>query len=97
MSIFTADQPSYADVVEVRAGRVAMVRSYLASVTSDELAAARQNPWSRDEQETVRSCLHVILEEEWEHHRYAVRDLAAIEAGYDPRPQGSDTEPTGVA
>ncbi len=26
------------------------------------------------------SCLHTILEEEWEHHRYAVRDLDAIEA-----------------
>jgi hypothetical protein len=24
------------------------------------------------------SCLHTILEEEWEHHRYAVRDLDAI-------------------
>jgi hypothetical protein len=32
------------------------------------------------DQETVLSCLHVILGEEWEHHRYAVRDLAAIEA-----------------
>jgi hypothetical protein len=29
---------------------------------------------------TVRSCLHVILSEEWEHLRYAVRDLDAIEA-----------------
>jgi hypothetical protein len=29
---------------------------------------------------TVLSCLHTILEEEWEHHRYAVRDLAEIEA-----------------
>ena len=29
------------------------------------------------------SCLHVILEEEWEHHRYAVRDLDAIEAKSD--------------
>jgi hypothetical protein len=26
------------------------------------------------------SCLHVILEEEREHRRYAVRDLDAIEA-----------------
>jgi hypothetical protein len=26
------------------------------------------------------SCLHVILEGKWEHHRYAVRDLDAIEA-----------------
>jgi len=25
----------------------------------------------------------VILEEEWEHHRYAVRDLDAIEAKSD--------------
>ena len=32
--------------------------------------------------ETTLSCLHVILEEEWEHHRYAVRDLDAIEATY---------------
>ena len=24
---------------------------------------------------TVLNCLHVILNEEWEHHRYAVRDL----------------------
>jgi hypothetical protein len=31
----------------------------------------------------VRSCLHVILEEEWEHHRYAVRDINAIEARAD--------------
>ena len=29
--------------------------------------------------ETTLSCLHVILEEEWEHHRYAVRDLDAID------------------
>ena len=34
-------------------------------------------------QETTLSCLHVILEEEWEHHRYAVRDLDAIEAKSD--------------
>ncbi len=33
-----------------------------------------------DHPETVLSCLHVILEEEWEHHRYAVRDLDAIDA-----------------
>jgi hypothetical protein len=86
MSLFTADTPAYDDVVEVRAGRVAMVRDYLASVTSAQLAAIRKNPWAPEEQETVRSCLHVILEEEWEHHRYAVRDLAAIESRSDPEP-----------
>jgi hypothetical protein len=97
LSVFTADQPSYADVVEVRAGRVAMVRDYLASVTSDELAAVRLNPWAPGEEETVRSCLHVILEEEWEHQRYAVRDLAAIAAGFEPKPQTSAGDQTGVA
>jgi hypothetical protein len=93
MSIFTADPPSYAAVVEVRADRVAMVRDYLASVTSDQLDAIRKNPWAPEEQETVRSCLHVILEEEWEHHRYAVRDLTAIESRSDPDPSSSATTP----
>ena len=79
MSIFTTVTPSYAEVLEVRAGRVAMVRDFLATVTPDELAATRRNPARPGHQETVLSCLHVILEEEWEHHRYAVRDLDAIE------------------
>ena len=83
MSIFTTVTPSYAEVLEVRAGRVAMVRDFLATVTSDELAATRKNPWDPEYQETTLSCLHVILEEEWEHHRYAVRDLDAIEAEPD--------------
>ena len=52
----------------------------LATVTSDELGATRRNPQDPECQETVLSCLHVILNEEWEHHRYAVRDLDAIEA-----------------
>jgi hypothetical protein len=80
MSIFTSDLPSYDEVLEVRADRVAMVREFLAAVTPDQLDAPRRNPWNPEYPESVRSCLHVILEEEWEHHRYAVRDLDAIEA-----------------
>jgi hypothetical protein len=83
MSIFATVAPSYADVLEVRAGRVAMVRDFLATVTSDDLAATRKNPWAPGYPETIVSCLHVILEEEWEHHRYAVRDLDAIDATSD--------------
>lgn len=83
MSIFTTGTPSYAEVLEVRAGRVAMVRDFLTTVTSDELAAPRRNPWNPEYPETTLSCLHVILGEEWEHHRYAVRDLDAIEAESD--------------
>jgi DinB superfamily/Pentapeptide repeats (8 copies) len=79
-SVLTAVAPSYAEVLEVRAGRVAMVRDFLATVTSDVLAATRNNPHAPERPETVLSCLHVILDEEWEHHRYAVRDLDTIEA-----------------
>ncbi len=43
----------------------------------------RKNPWGPDHAVTILSCLHTILNEEWEHHRYAVRDLDAIEAGLD--------------
>jgi hypothetical protein len=80
MSVFTTVAPSYAEVLEVRAGRVAMVRDYLAAVTSGELGAMRQHPWAPGRRLTILSCLHVILKEEWEHHCFAVRDLDAIEA-----------------
>ena len=79
MSIFAGAAPSYAEVLEVRAGRVAMVRDFLAGVTAEELRATRTNPWVPDHHETTLSCLHTILDEEWEHHRYATRDLDAID------------------
>jgi hypothetical protein len=80
MSVFAPGTPSYAEVLEARAGRVAMVRDFLAGVSAQELEATRKNPHDPQYQETTLSCLHVIFEEEWEHHRYAVRDLDAIEA-----------------
>jgi hypothetical protein len=80
MSVFATDPPTYDDVLDARAGRVAMVRDFIATVTPEELAATHRNPHDPDYPETTLSCLHVILEEEWEHHRYAVRDLDAIEA-----------------
>jgi len=57
-----------------------MVRDFLATVTRDVLAATRRMPHARNRPETVVSCLQVILDEKWEHHRYTVRDLDAIEA-----------------
>ena len=83
MSIFTTDPPTYEQVLEIRAGRAAMVRDFLATVTAEELTATRKNPWAPQYPETTLSCLHVILEEEWEHLRYAVRDLDTIESRSD--------------
>ena len=81
VSVLATDAPSYAEVLRVRAARVAMVRDVIAAVTPELLASARPNPHDPAYPETVLSCLHTILDEEWEHHRYAVRDLDAIEAG----------------
>jgi len=92
MSVFATATPSYSEVLDARAGRVAMMRDFLATVTADVLAAPRKNPHDPEYQETVLSCLRVIIEEEWEHLRYAVRDLAAI--GTRDAPGTSDA--TGV-
>ena len=78
--VFSAPAPSFAEVVQARGDRQAKVRQFLAAVTSEDLAHPRDNPHAPDYEETVLSCLRTILEEEWEHHRYAVRDLDAIAA-----------------
>jgi DinB superfamily/Pentapeptide repeats (8 copies) len=87
-SISASAAPSYAEVLEVRAGRVAMVTDFLATVTAEDLAGTRSNPGAPEWQETVLSCLHTILEEEWEHQRYAVRDLDRITGGQGRAAEG---------
>lgn len=77
-SVFSAAKPAFEDVLVARTERQRMVRDFLASVTTEHLACPRKNPHAPDCQETVLSCLRTILEEEWEHHRYAVRDLDAL-------------------
>ncbi len=78
MSVFTTTRPTYSEVLAARADRVAMVRDFLSGVTLEELDVPRRNPWNPDRPETTRSCLHVILGEEWEHLRFAVRDLDSL-------------------
>ncbi|RAX51051.1 DinB family protein [Arthrobacter sp. AQ5-05] len=77
-SVFSPGVPAYAEVLEARAGRVAMVRGFLARLTDGDLEDKHPNPWSPHREESTRSCLHVILSEEWEHLRFAVRDLDAL-------------------
>jgi hypothetical protein len=80
MSLFTRESPTIEQVLETRAGRMRMVRNFLSDVTVEDLTSERQSPWAPEYQETVLSCIHTILGEEWAHHRYAVRDLDTIEA-----------------
>lgn len=77
---FSDETPSFAEVMEARESRQAMVSEFLVTTTSELLAEARKNPHSPDYEETVLTCIRTILEEEWEHHRYAVRDLDALSA-----------------
>ncbi|HLT09546.1 MAG TPA: DinB family protein [Micromonosporaceae bacterium] len=77
MSIFATEPPTFAQVLEVRAERQAMVRDLLATVTPELLAEPRQAPWSPEHEDSVLQCIHVILDEEWEHLRFALRDLDA--------------------
>jgi DinB superfamily len=60
MSIFAMATPSYPEVLEARANRVAMVRDFLGTVTSADLAASRKDPHDPQHRETTLSCLHVI-------------------------------------
>ncbi len=87
-SVFATETPAYAEVLDARAGRVAMVTDFLATVAAEDLGSKRSNPNAPDYDETVLSCLHTILEEEWEHQRYAVRDLDRIAADQESATAG---------
>lgn len=76
----STQDPTWAEVLTARADRQRMVRDYVDRLTPEELAAPRRNPHEPDHEETVLSCLSTILEEEWEHYRYAVRDLDILAA-----------------
>lgn len=86
--------PSWDDVVAARADRVAQVEAFYARATDETLAAParRLPPWEpADRTLPVWRCLAVILTEEWEHLRFAVRDLDALASG---RPEPSTEAPT---
>lgn len=83
-SYFSATDPTWDEVLEVRAGRQAMVRELLAGITPADLAAPRRHPWAPEEGLSTLDCLGTILGEEWSHLRYAVRDLDRLDAGRRP-------------
>jgi len=77
--------PSYAQVLDLRADRVARVREFLTEVSPQRLSEECEGPiWMGGQRLSVLRCLRVILNEECEHHRFAERDLDLIEAGSLP-------------
>lgn len=74
--------PSVDQVLELRRERMAEVHEAIAGANAGELernCVAPDSPGHPRKDHSVLQCLHVVLKEEWLHHRYAVRDLAVLE------------------
>jgi hypothetical protein len=76
-------RPSYSEIVAVYAARRGQVRGIVEASTDGELGQIRTGtltPGWDEESFPVGECLRVALREHCEHRRYAVRDLAVLEA-----------------
>ena len=76
-------RPSLEVALGLRRDRMATVRAFLEGLT-DETLAGHTEPvegpgWPKPRGYPVRDCLLIVLSEEWEHRRYAERDLAVLE------------------
>jgi hypothetical protein len=78
-----AARPSLDEVLALRRDRWSTVRQVVDGLTDESLAASTEpvhGPgWPRPVSYPVRTCLRVVLNEEWEHRLYAERDLAVLE------------------
>jgi hypothetical protein len=76
-------RPSLAEVLEARGTRIALVRGIVNGLSDDDLERVCPRlpaPEYPEKPRSVGLCLGVVMEEECEHRRYAVRDLAVLEA-----------------
>src|SRR6266480_4127066 len=76
-------KPGYDEILAARADRMAVMRRIVAGLTDADLGRLCQRapaPGYPDEERTVIDCIAVVMDEEIEHYRFAVRDLAALEA-----------------
>ncbi|MFC6345439.1 DinB family protein, partial [Nocardioides hankookensis] len=82
-------RPSLDEVLAVGAERMAVVGQQIAELTAARLAATTEPvpgaAYPPTDSYAVRRCLGAILNEEWEHRRFAERDLAILEAGLSER------------
>jgi hypothetical protein len=86
-------RPSLAEVMDVRDNRVALVRGIVHGLTDAGLERVCPPPGLHEEARSVGRCLRTIMTEECEHRRYAIRDLAVLEADLDAAPARSDPAP----
>jgi hypothetical protein len=78
----TSASPGLAEILPTRRQHQQAVRETLQGLTDAGLAevrAAPDDPGHPSGEHSVLQCLHVLLNEEWQHHRYAVRDLDVLD------------------
>lgn len=71
--------PELDPVLDVRAERLARVRDYLSDATPEDLKSPGTPPPWYPQECSVLLCLRLVLNEEWWHHQFAIRDLAVLE------------------
>lgn len=76
-------RPTLDEILAVRADRMGRVREVIADLTDERLAGMTEPVAEPGYPESmsfpVRRCLGAILSEEWEHRRFAERDLTTLE------------------
>ncbi len=83
LGIDLAARPGYAEILAARADRMAVMRRVVTGLTDNGLGRLCQRspaPGYPDEERPVADCVGVVMDEEIEHYRFAVRDLAVLEA-----------------
>jgi hypothetical protein len=85
-------RPSLEEVLALRRDRMAGVRSVIDGLTEQSLAAetepVNEPGWPPPRSFAVRECLLIVLNEEWEHRRFAERDLDILQADALQTPDG---------
>ena len=86
-----AANPGLDEILDVRAQRMDEVKATIQGLDTEELLRICEPPATPGHPtapHSVLECLHVILDEEWEHSRYANRDLDVLvrvsEGGLEP-------------
>ncbi len=83
LGIDLAAEPGYYDILAARADRMAVIRRIVTELTDDGLGRLCQRspaPGYPEEERAVAECVAVVMDEEIEHYRFAVRDLAVLES-----------------
>jgi hypothetical protein len=76
-------RPALDEVLAVRLERQAMVRGVIETLTDDRLdteLTSTEPGWPDVGSASLKHALRVVLNEEWEHRRFAERDLTALES-----------------